>query len=691
MFRYIIKRFVLLIPVIIIVSFIIFGLMELAPGTPIDGLITEGMTEADIQALREQFNLHRSMFYRYGLYMLNLVRGDLGVSEITGASVWSEFMLRLPNTLVLSLSALIVGAALAIPLGVAAARRAGKIQDNVITTFTLLGISMPAFWFGLMLMLIFSLRLGWFPAGGNLHGIRSLILPAVCSALTLMGASARQARSSMLEVLKADYLRTARAKGVPENVVVRKHALGNAWIPIVTTLGTGLSFQLAGAAVVETVFTWPGIGRLLVDSVMARDVTTATGTVIMTTILYVVLLLIVDVLYAFIDPRIKAQYIRSSMKKKKSLAGAQPVPVLAGAAGDADSVSVSATAVGLEQAQEEPGAQIQHAAVSSAGIEQASDKSETQSEPAASFVTRQIIEDREHKSDKKDGSVAKQYRKRSQIGEIFHSIRRNKGATAGFVLVCLLFLVFLGSLFIRFELVTATNLRYQFAPPSWQHPFGTDQLGRSMLLRTLYGTRYSIAVALGATTLSALIGITLGALAGYYGKLADEVIMRFSDILASIPGLLLGMVIVVVMGQSLRNLIIAVGVGAIPVFLRITRAAILNVRNQEFVEAAHAIGLPNTRILFGQVLPNGLAPIIVTYTIGLGMAIMIGASLSFLGFGVPVPAPEWGTLISGGREFIHVAPHLMTFPGIFIMITVLGFNLLGDGLRDALDPKLKRR
>jgi peptide/nickel transport system permease protein len=212
-----------------------------------------------------------------------------------------------------------------------------------------------------------------------------------------------------------------------------------------------------------------------------------------------------------------------------------------------------------------------------------------------------------------------------------------------------------------------------------------------MLLRTLYGTRYSIAVALGATTLSAVIGITLGALAGYYGKLADEIIMRFSDIVASIPGLLLGMVIVVVMGQSLRNLIIAVGVGAIPVFLRITRAAILNVRNQEFVEAAHAIGLPNTRILFGQVLPNGLAPIIVTYTIGLGMSIMVGASLSFLGFGVPVPAPEWGTLISGGREFIHVAPHLMTFPGIFIMITVLGFNLLGDGLRDALDPKLKRR
>ena len=268
---------------------------------------------------------------------------------------------------------------------------------------------------------------------------------------------------------------------------------------------------------------------------------------------------------------------------------------------------------------------------------------------------------------------------------------KNKGAMAGLALTFILFLTFIVSLFMSFDSVTATNVFHRFTPPSAEYPFGTDNLGRNLFLRTIFGTRYSIAVAFGANALAAFFGVFLGSIAGFFGKLADEIIMRFSDILASIPGLLLGMVIVVVLGNSLTNLIIAVGVAAIPIFLRITRASILTVRNQEFVEAAKSIGLSNFRIIFTQVLPNGLAPIIVTFTLGLGMSIMVGASLSFLGFGVPVPTPEWGALISGGREYVHAAPWLMIFPGIFIMITVLAFNLLGDGLRDALDPKLKRR
>jgi len=675
--------------------------MELAPGTPIDGLINEHMTEDDVQALREQFNLHRSMLYRYGVYMWNLVQGNLGMSELTGASVWDEFIMRLPNTLILSFTALIIGAAISIPMGVAAAKRAGKLADNIITTITLMGISMPAFWLGLMLLLLFSQQLGWLPAGGNLQGIRSLILPAICSGFLLMGTSARQSRSSMLEVLKADYLRTARAKGLPEKTVIRKHALGNAWIPIVTTIGTGLSIQLAGAAVIETVFTWPGIGRMLVDAVMARDVTTTTGTVIMTTIIYVIVLLTVDLLYAFIDPRIKAQYVGRSKRKKPPAA-----PRLATASGPHEETPEF----------DEPKdviPSVQTKIVAEAAVftlhEESLVPAETQTDTddglgemkivakaitSSRFVTRRFEDEKSgHKAEsiKDTELVPERYKKQNRIGEIFHSIKKNKGATVGLIMAGILFVTFIASLFISFESVTASNLQHRFEPPSWQFPFGTDMLGRNLLLRTLYGTRFSIAVAFGATTFAALFGIALGSIAGYFGKLTDEIIMRFSDILASIPGLLLGMVIVVVLGQSLQNLIIAVGVGAVPIFLRITRAAILNVRNNEYVEAAKSIGLSHFRIIFTQVLPNGLAPIIVTYTIGLGMSIMVGASLSFLGFGVPVPAPEWGALISGGREFVHVAPHLMTFPGLFIMFTVLAFNLLGDGLRDALDPKLKKR
>ncbi|MCL1795565.1 MAG: ABC transporter permease [Clostridia bacterium] len=166
--------------------------------------------------------------------------------------------------------------------------------------------------------------------------------------------------------------------------------------------------------------------------------------------------------------------------------------------------------------------------------------------------------------------------------------------------------------------------------------------------------------------------------------------MRFSDTLASIPALIKGMVIVSVLGRSLFNLILAVGIATIPIFIRTSRAAMLSVKENEFVEAARAIGLSNVRIIFTQVLPNGMAPIIISFSIALGNSILASASLSFLGFGIPVPNPEWGSLVAAGRDVIRTAPWLTTFPGLFIMITVMGFNMLGDGLRDALDPKLKK-
>ena len=286
--------------------------------------------------------------------------------------------------------------------------------------------------------------------------------------------------------------------------------------------------------------------------------------------------------------------------------------------------------------------------------------------------------------------ISKKYTKRSRFGEIMHSIKRNKGAMAGLIIAAILLLILIASLFVSYKSVTASNASLRLAAPSWQHLFGNDDMGRDVFLRTIYGTRYSIMIGFGSAAIAALFGVFLGSIAGYFGGIVDDLIMRASDILASIPGMLLGMVIVTVLGQSLVNLLIAVGITAIPIFLRITRASILTVRNQEYVEAARAIGMSNIRIIFTQVLPNGFAPIIVTFTASLGASIIVAAALSFLGFGVPVPNPEWGALISAGRNYIRTSPNLMTYPGLFIMITVLAFNLLGDGLRDALDPKLKK-
>ena len=318
MIRYIIKRILFLIPVIICVSFIVFSLVDLAPGDVVDTMISDSMTVEDVAALRKAYDLDKPMVYRYGKYMINLVQGNLGVSMISKISVWDTYISRLPNTLLLSFCGLLIGAAIAIPLGIGAAKRAGSIADNATTVFVIIGISIPSFWLALMLLQLFSLNLGWLPAGGMKHGIRSLILPAICSGLMLMATATRQTRSSMLDVLRADYLRTARAKGVPEDVVIRKHALGNALIPIITVVGNSLAFSLAGSVIIEQVFAWPGVGRMATEAVMQRDVTTVLGCVILTSILYVLVYVLVDVCYAFADPRIKSQYASTKKKRKRA-------------------------------------------------------------------------------------------------------------------------------------------------------------------------------------------------------------------------------------------------------------------------------------------------------------------------------------------------------------------------------------
>ena len=683
MIRYIIKRLLLLIPVIIAVSFIVYSLLELAPGTIIDTMISESMTANEKAELEARYDLDKPMIYRYGKYMIRLVQGDLGVSYVSGISVWSMYISRLPNTLLLSFTALIIGASIAVPMGIRASRRAGTLADNLTTTFTLIGMSMPGFWVGLLLLLVFSLRLGWFPGGRFEHGIRSLILPAVCSGLVMMATATRQTRSSMLEVLNADYLRTARAKGVPEEAVIRKHALGNALIPILTALGGSLCVQLAGSVVVESVFAWPGVGRLAAEAVLARDIPTTLGCVILTTLMYVLVQLIVDLLYAFVDPRIKSQYVNIGKKKTRTAPGParrtasypekQAAPVIAASVHAEPEKNAFSTPDGSKIAEIVPDSvQVPNP------------------EQEKSFSTGGNLK-QDNPADPTDSLVVKRYRKRSMFREVIHRLLKNKGTVVGIVIISLLLLAFIVSLFaISYDMMTESNVRDRFSAPSLQYPFGTDNLGRNLFLRVIYGSRYSLAIGFGSALIAVIFGVTLGSFAGYYGGLADDIIMRCSDVLASIPGMLLGMVIVTVMGKNLQNLIIAVGITAIPVFIRTTRASVLTVKNNEFVEAARSIGLPTFRIIFTQVLPNGLSPVIVAVTANLGISMIVAASLSFLGFGVPVPHPEWGALVSAGRTYIRNASHLTTFPGLFIMITVLAFNLIGDGLRDALDPKLKR-
>lgn len=288
--------------------------------------------------------------------------------------------------------------------------------------------------------------------------------------------------------------------------------------------------------------------------------------------------------------------------------------------------------------------------------------------------------------------ASKKYVKRSQLAEIWRNLRKNKGAIIGLFIVALLVLMALGApLIYDYETdIIKQNISQRLQSPSLAHPFGTDHVGRDILARVIWGARYSLPIGIVAVVVAVLLGVTLGAVAGYYGGVVENVLMRFSDIFASIPHILLAIVVVSVLGQSTLNLMIAVGVTSTPAFIRVARAAVLTVRNQEYIEAAKAIGMKNWKIILLHILPNSLSPIVVQVTLRVGSAIISASSLCFLGLGIPAPAPEWGSMLAEGRKYIRDYSYMTLFPGLAIMVTVLALNMLGDGLRDAMDPKMKR-
>ncbi len=268
-------------------------------------------------------------------------------------------------------------------------------------------------------------------------------------------------------------------------------------------------------------------------------------------------------------------------------------------------------------------------------------------------------------------------------------LRRNHGAMAGAAVV----LVFIAAAAAAPWLTDTDPIQVQFdrrfEPPSLRHPLGTDSFGRDLLSRVLYGGRLSLSVGLIAIAISDAIGIPLGLLSGYRGGRFDDVMMRIVDLWLAFPGLLVAIAIVAVLGPGLQNVMIAIGIGGIPGLVRLVRGNVLSIREQEFVDAARVIGCSDTRILRSHILPNVLAPIVVLTTLRLAGAILSGVGLSFLGLGAQPPTPEWGAIVAEGRAYLREAWWVSTLPGVAIFVTVMGFNLLGDGLRDAFDPRLR--
>ena len=265
---------------------------------------------------------------------------------------------------------------------------------------------------------------------------------------------------------------------------------------------------------------------------------------------------------------------------------------------------------------------------------------------------------------------------------------RNKAACFGGIILMIFTLTSVLAPVIYPDDPNAQDIRNALEPPSMKHPLGTDELGRNILARIIYGGRISLSISISAVVLALLIGVPMGLISGYFGGKIDFIIQRITDVMLSFPPFLLALVLVAVLGVGLKNTIISVGIAGIPLIIRIVRGCVLSIREQVYVEAAKAVGTRDRVILFRHILPNVMVPIIVNATLFLGMAIIFAAGLGFLGVGVQPPDPEWGTMLSAGRSLLFAAPHVATFPGIAIFLVVLGFNLLGDGLRDALDPRL---
>ncbi len=313
MLRYVLKRLIWIIPVVIGVSFIVFFATRLAPGDPAQLLLGPYATEETLQQTREELGLDKPMIYQYGYWASKLLQGDFGDSIVHRQAVLPLLLSKLGSTLILGLAALIISIPLGLILGLISAIRQNSWLDKTIMLFSFAGISMPVFWLGMLLIILFSLVLGWLPssgmysaAAGNFTDLLThLILPAVCLALVPVSVICRMMRTAMLEVIQQDYIRTAKAKGCSPFRVVMVHALKNCMVPIVTIIGIEVGYVIGGAVVVETVFAWPGIGQLLLNSILTRDYPLIIGGSILLAVIFALINLIVDVLYVVLDPKIE--------------------------------------------------------------------------------------------------------------------------------------------------------------------------------------------------------------------------------------------------------------------------------------------------------------------------------------------------------------------------------------------------
>ena len=577
MLNYVIKRLLGLIPTLFIVSVLVFLFVHMLPGDPARLIAGPEADAQVIELVRQQLGLDQPLYHQFWHYISNAVQGDFGLSMVSRRPVADEIASRFMPTLWLTITSMVWAVIFGMAAGIIAAVWRNRWPDRLSMTIAVSGISFPAFALGMLLIQVFSVELGWLPTVGA-DSWQHYILPSLTLGAAVAAVMARFTRASFVDVLSEDYMRTARAKGVSETWVVLKHGLRNAMIPVVTMMGLQFGFLLGGSIVVEKVFNWPGLGRLLVDSVEMRDYPVIQAEILLFSLEFILINLVVDVLYAAINP----------------------------------------------------------------------------------------------------------------WHEFWRRFRRQHMAMTAALFVILLIVV---AIFARWIAPYDAENYFDYDNlnngPSLQHWFGVDSLGRDIFSRVLVGAQISLAAGVFAVFIGAAIGTLLGLLAGYYEGWWDRLIMRICDVLFAFPGILLAIAVVAVLGSGIANVIIAVAIFSIPAFARLVRGNTLVLKQQTFIESARSIGASDMTVLLRHILPGTVSSIVVFFTMRIGTSIISAASLSFLGLGAQPPTPEWGAMLNEARADMVIAPHVAVFPALAIFLTVLAFNLLGDGLRDALDPKIK--
>ena len=755
LWQYVLRRLAFTIPVMLGVTLITFSLSNLM-GDPVAPYVTEKSTPEQIEELRKLHNLDKSLPVRYITYINNLLHGEWGYSQTINQPVSDAIVMKFAATLELSLLAFAVAVLTALPLGIFSSVKHNRWEDHWIRLFALFGSAVPIFWFALILKYFLAFQWGdatqlplgyrydailWdledpieqrtglllvdaLLAGSWIHfkdALMHMLLPATTLAYASMATTIRLMRGSMLDVLEQDYVRTARAKGLPEHKVVVNHAARNAMIPTVTLLGLAFGGLLNGSVLTETVWQWPGLGLWAITAMRNLDTAAILGYTLFAGMLYVLANLVVDVAYVWLDPRVElsgdvglAEWVIAGMAIL--LVGVTWISVDFGLG--LGKLLLYALLLGalaglgwrLRRDRADFLAQLREylwvpllaggTVLAVVGIFRG-----YATGMVRLFVLFLLVRLALNWRD----FVAEIPPRRAELRRMAHQLRRNPLALLGLFIALAILLVALMAPFLAplepgqrdaDRMVEHFEFNHDLQPPCyWSctgergeadgYILGSTSKGYDIWYGIIWGSRTSLDVALKVVISGTFIAVVLGVISGYYGGRVDEIMMRITDVFLAIPGLILALAIVAVTNNpSIEYLMYALIIVWWPGFTRIVRAQALTIRNLPYVEAARAAGASDFRIIFRHVLPNCLTPVVIAATMDMGSIVLVLAGLGFLGFGGGPDLAEWGKLVGYGQEHLLAGDWwAFFFPGLAIALWAMAFYLLGDGLRDILDPR----